>query len=163
MWSRYLEKAKEMGAQEALVISPTAVVTAPWVQHKCQFGCAHYGKSRCCPPYTPTWKATQEILDSYTTALLIHNPGWNTTEIVRTLVHDLFLDGYYKVTGFGSGPCRLCKTCQPESCPHQDIALPSMEACGMDVFATARGLGLPIHVLPNINDPHNCYGLVLVE
>lgn len=163
MWSRYLEKAKEMGALRALVISPAAVVTAPWVRHKCQFGCEHYGKSLCCPPRTPTWKETQEILDSFSVAFLIHNTGWNTTEIVRTVSGMLFSAGYYKTIAFGSGPCRLCKKCTLDDCPHRDITIPSMEACGIDVFATARGLGLPIHVLENINDPHNCYGLVLVE
>ena len=102
-------------------------------------------------------------MDSFSVAFLIHNTGWNTTEIVRTVSGMLFSAGYYKTIAFGSGPCRLCKKCTLDDCPHRDITIPSMEACGIDVFATARGLGLPIHVLENINDPHNCYGLVLLE
>jgi len=37
-----------------------------------------------------------------------------------------------------------------------------MEACGIDVFATARAQGLPIHTLRERNEPHNLYGLLLL-
>jgi hypothetical protein len=38
-----------------------------------------------------------------------------------------------------------------------------MEACGIDVFATARAAGLPIAVATCRDDEQNYYGLVLVE
>jgi hypothetical protein len=38
-----------------------------------------------------------------------------------------------------------------------------MEACGIDVFATARANGFPIEVLTDRSCPENCYGLLLIE
>jgi len=64
----------------------------------------------------------------------------------------------------GSGPCRLCKTCDTtEACEHGDDARPSMEACGIDVFMTARANGFPIEVVRSHEEERNCYGVILVE
>jgi len=38
-----------------------------------------------------------------------------------------------------------------------------MHSAGIDVFKTARSLGLPINVLRKEEDEQNCYSLVLVE
>jgi predicted metal-binding protein len=42
-------------------------------------------------------------------------------------------------------------------------ARPSMEACGIDVFKTARDNGFRIDVVRSHDDERNCYGVVLVE
>lgn len=51
---QYVAKALESGMDHAIVIQTSQVYTAPWVRMKCQFGCAHFGRSHCCPPRTPT-------------------------------------------------------------------------------------------------------------
>lgn len=164
MWQKYIDKALEMGATEVRVIHPRDVVTAAWVKQKCQFGCGKYGHSRCCPPFTPTWKETREVLDEFSVALLVRNTGWNSTDIARELAKMLFLDGYYKALGYGSGSCRLCKTCDLDTCRFPEKLVPSMEACGIDVFATARKQGFPIEVLAGESwEPHNTYCLLLIE
>jgi hypothetical protein len=38
-----------------------------------------------------------------------------------------------------------------------------MEACGIDVFATARKHGFTINVVRTSKDPQHYFGLVLVE
>ena len=38
-----------------------------------------------------------------------------------------------------------------------------MEACGIDVFATARANGFPIEVVKDESCEDNYYGLVLIE
>jgi hypothetical protein len=38
-----------------------------------------------------------------------------------------------------------------------------MEACGIDVFATARGHDLPIEVVRTHKDEREIFGVVLVE
>ncbi|MBQ6601870.1 MAG: DUF2284 domain-containing protein [Eubacterium sp.] len=163
MFEKYTEKLKELGAAEAVVISPADVVTAPWVQYRCRFGCDKYGHYRCCPPNTPTWKETREILDSYKTAILVRDPGWETGRIVGEVSKMLFFDGYYKAMAFGAGFCTRCKECLMDACPDKMGVFPSMEACGMDVYATARKQNLPCEVLPEIAAPHNAYGLILIE
>ena len=67
---KYIELLKAGGADLALVIDPATVVTEPWVEFKCRYGCPRYGKSYCCPPHSPDYKRTREILDSFRRALL---------------------------------------------------------------------------------------------
>jgi hypothetical protein len=38
-----------------------------------------------------------------------------------------------------------------------------MEACGIDVYATARAAGMPIEVVKDYGDDQNYYGLVLMD
>jgi hypothetical protein len=38
-----------------------------------------------------------------------------------------------------------------------------MEACGIDVFKTARGNGFPIEVLRTREEERDIFGLILVE
>ena len=71
---------------------------------------------------------------------------------------------YYKAWSMGSGPCHLCNECDPRNpCKHGLQARPSMEACGIDVFATARAHGFPIEVVRNYGGNRNHYGVILLE
>jgi predicted metal-binding protein len=161
---RFLALACEYGAQEAQVIHTRTIVTAAWVRLKCQFGCGGYNQRRTCPPHTPTPEETQRVIDCYRRAILVHCTGEvRPTAVVSQLEREVFVTGFYKALALGEGPCRLCQTCSPERCQHPREARPSMEACGIDVFATVRANGWPIHTLPDRAAPHNLYGLVLVD
>ncbi len=106
------------------------------------------------------------MLDEYTTAILVHSPeDWaDMKKIICTLEREAFLSGYYKAFGIGSGPCNLCSTCDTKKpCRHADQARPAMEACGIDVFRTARAAGYPIEVVRDNTCPQNYYGLLLLE
>ena len=160
----FVQRAVEQGALAAKVIEPGSIVTAPWVRLKCQFGCGRYGKSHCCPPKTPTPSEMQSVIDCYTRGLLIHCRGKaNPTKIVVKLEKEIFLSGFYKALGFGAGPCRLCKECGEDGCLHSELARPAMEACGIDVYATAHNNGYPIEVLKDKSCEGNYFGLVLIE
>ena len=166
----YMKIASERGVDHAVVVETSRVVTAPWVRMKCQFGCAGYGQSLCCPPRAPTPDEMRKILDSYAYGILLHRQirkgGKALQRLSQTAVdleRVLFLDGYYKAWTLGSGPCGRCKTCNMEACLHPDKARPSMEACGIDVYATARTYDLPIQVVREHTETQNFYALVLVE
>ena len=166
----YCKEVLEQGADRAKIVDPRSVITAEWVRMKCQFGCPGFGKSRCCPPHTPTPDLTRKVVDSYQKAILIHRKlprGEKTKRFNETLVKleiEIFLDGYYKAWSMGSGPCRLCPECDPISpCKHGLEARPSMEACGIDVFKTARDNGFPIEVLRSREEERDIFGLILVE
>jgi predicted metal-binding protein len=167
----FLHMARDRGADDALVIAPASIVTAPWVRLKCQFGCFGFGRGRCCPPYTPTPEQTRDVLDSYRQAILLHRhwqKGYEVVEQFNEMVVDiekaLFLEGYYKSWSMGSGPCRRCKECDiTGTCRHADKARPSLEACGIDVFATARKHDLPIHVVRTHKEERDLFGVALVE
>ena len=167
----YIAKVLSSGMDHAMAVQTSKVATAPWVRMKCQFGCHRYGQSHCCPPLTPTPDEMRRILDSYTYAILLHRnwregvqhiDAFNDAVVGTELA--LFLDGYYKAWSMGSGPCRLCEKCNSSGqCVHGSRARLSMEACGIDVFKTARDHGLPINVLKGREEERHSYGLVLVE
>jgi len=166
----YVEKALEIGVDGAKVIDPGSVVTAEWVRMKCQFGCPGYGMSLCCPPRTPPPEVTRKVVDSYEKAILLHRrleKEQRSKVLNKTMARleiEIFLDGYYKVWSMGSGPCRLCKECDLTGpCKHGYEARPSMEACGIDVYKTARGNGFSIEVVRTHDEERNVFGLILVE
>lgn len=160
----FINRARELDATDAKVISPATVVTAAWVRFKCRYGCGGYGTSLCCPPHSPTPDETRAVLDGYMRALLLHCArGVDVTDLAATLEREVFLAGYYKAFAFGAGPCNLCRECNLESCAHPYEARPAMEACGIDVFATARANGFPIEVVTDRGCEANHYGLVVVD
>jgi predicted metal-binding protein len=173
---KYCSMAIEAGATHAKEIHPSSVTTAAWVSLKCQFGCPGFGKSHCCPPRTPTASQTREILDSYQRAVLFHIevPDIPEKEKLYQAYFDalvelegvMFKDGYYKSFLFLAGPCRLCKKCSaPEdrTCTFPWKARPSMEACGIDVYQTARNNGMYIETLRDRSDTNNEYCLMMVD
>ena len=160
----FLERARELGAVDAKVIDPGSIVTAAWVRLKCQFGCGGYNSSFCCPPHTPTPNETREVIDCYSRAILIHcKVRSDPKKIVQELEREVFLSGFHKALAFGDGPCALCDECNLVKCIHPREARPSMEACGIDVYATARGNGLPIDVVVDRSSDQNYYGVILVD
>lgn len=175
---QYCERAVAGGATHARPVAPGSVVTAPWVRLKCQFGCPGYGRSHCCPPHTPTPGQSRAILDAYERAILFHIEVPDMPEkekhyrkyfdMLVDLEAALFKDGYYKAFVFLAGPCRLCKKCSklqaPDApCNLPDRARPCMEACGMDVYQTARNNGFFIQTLREKHETNNEYCLMLVD
>lgn len=174
----YLTRVMEGLTAEAKVIHPGSVVTAPWVRLKCQFGCAEYGKWYCCPPDTPTPEQTRAVLDSYKRAVLFHveaarKEGRNRLKFFNSLFAALidlegvfFKDGYYKAFVYLAGPCYHCKGCakvKGEACKFAGKARPAMEACGIDVYQTARNNGFFIQPLREKGETQNTYCLMLVD
>jgi predicted metal-binding protein len=152
------------GALSARIIDPGTVVTDEWVRWKCRFGCGGYGSSLVCPPHTPLPAETRKMLDGYIRAVLFESPGGKVKEIAVEVERDLFLKGYYKAFGLGAGPCSLCHECSfDEGCRYPYKARPSMEACGIDVYATVRAHDYTIKVVTCYEDPQHYFGLVLIE
>jgi predicted metal-binding protein len=161
---KYIQRLHQLGAVSAKTIDIPSIVTAPWTIFKCQYGCGRYGKSWCCPPKSPGYQQTREILDSYRTAVLFHCHNMAiVTDIAVVVAKELFLDGYYKAIAFGSGPCKKCKECNTNGCNFPDRAAPAMEACGIDVFQTARNNGYEINTLRTPDEIQNHFGLILTE
>ncbi|NLG86155.1 MAG: DUF2284 domain-containing protein [Firmicutes bacterium] len=161
---KYFDMLKKGGADLAIQIDTKTISTAAWTVYRCQFGCDTYGKSHCCPPNSPTWKQTKEMIDCFQYGILFRCHEMSiVTPLAVKVARELFLDGYYKVIAFGSGPCKKCSKCNPTSCNFPDQTVPAMEACGIDVFATVRANGLEIHTLREKGEEQNHFGLLLVE
>ncbi|MDO4572284.1 MAG: DUF2284 domain-containing protein [Clostridia bacterium] len=161
---RYFAALQSNGADLAVKIPASSIITGAWTVFKCKYGCAAYGKSHCCPPNCFTWKETQEMIDCYQYGILFRCHEMRAVApLAVKLAGELFLAGYYKAIAFGSGPCKICRECHPDHCNFPNKAIPSMEACGIDVFATVRNNGLEIHTLKEAGETQNHFGLILVE
>ena len=173
---KYFERATAGAATHAKQIHPSSIVTAAWVRWKCQFGCTEYGKGYCCPPDTATPEQTQALIDCYHRSILFHIESPKTPERGRLfrefyamlidLEGEMFKDGYYKAFVLLSGPCRICKECaklKGDYCTFGSRARPSMEACGIDVYQTARNNGFFIVPLREHTETQNNYCVMLVD
>ena len=160
------DRACELGAADSKVIDVKTIKTAAWVRYKCQFGCSGFGDTLTCPPNSPRPDQTQKILDSFHKAILVHchDRHADISDIVAEIEKEAFLAGYYKALGMGAGPCRLCDRCNLKGeCRHPEDARPSMEACGIDVFSTARNNGYKIDTVGSMNCKANYFGIVLIK
>ncbi len=163
--SQLVARARAFGAESPRLIRTSTIVTAPWVRLKCRFGCDGYGTSLCCPPHTPRPAETRAVIDGYERAILFEAGRHEPKTIAVRLEREAFLAGYYKAFGLGAGPCELCReACAfEEGCRHAERARPSMEACGIDVFATARANGFRIDVVRHRGDESHFFGVVLLD
>ncbi|HNX90936.1 MAG TPA: DUF2284 domain-containing protein [Candidatus Omnitrophota bacterium] len=162
-YNKFITRAKELGAQSARIIPAKTIVVAEWVRFKCKFGCDGYGQCLMCPPNSPEPAETRAAISHYKYAILIH--GGDHTDvhgIIPALEKEIFLAGFYKAFGMGAGPCEICDRCG-KFCRYPDRTRPSMEACGIDVYATAKANGFPIKVLKDTTCKGNYYGVVLIE
>jgi len=169
----YLTRLEKSGAAYTSVIPTSGVVTADWVRLKCQFGCGAYGTRLTCPPYSPTPSLTNGILRPFDRAIFAafkvsgsQSEKGMRRKMRKSLVaveRELFLDGYYSAFAMAFGPCNLCPSCDvTEDCKYPELARPSMEACGIDVYATARNAGFPLTVVRDYDEGCVMCGLILV-
>jgi predicted metal-binding protein len=177
--SRKIEQmAKEQGFTDFKWMKPRDVVTGNWVRMKCQFGCDGYAKGGCCPPEVPSVAECRDFFDEYNVGLLFHcvvkfadpelRRGWSraTEKKAVALERQVFLADYPKAFVFPpGGPCRICVSCSASrrECKNAYAARPSLEAFAVDVYATARRMHYPIHVLKGHGEEMNRFGLLLVE
>ena len=69
-----------------------------------------------------------------------------------------------KAFAMACGPCNLCKSCDvTEPCRFEDLARPSMEACGIDVYASLANVGYKLQVVKSPDEACHFCGLLLVD
>ena len=171
---KYKKKAKSMGITRVKIIDTKSVVVGNWVRLKCQYGCGGYKKRLTCPPYSPTPEYTKKMLSEYSKGLLMQieeippkkerKIRSKLEHIVADLEREIFLDGYYKAFGMAAGPCRLCRSCDTTRlCKYPEEARPAMEACGIDVYQTARNNGFKLEVVKSEDACCSYISLILLE
>lgn len=168
---QFVRMALQGGADEAKIIRADNIVTAEWVRMKCQFGCSGFNKRHNCPPRTPTPETTRRMVSEYRKALIYtYSRPLNLTvrrRMARLLVaieRAAFLEGRYKAFGMGAGSCRFCNRCDTSRlCRFPELVRPSMEGCGVDVYATCRNSGIELEVVTRKDQAAKYVSLVLLE
>jgi predicted metal-binding protein len=170
-------RALELGASDAVLLSPAQVVTAEWVRMKCIYGGCALGRCLTCPPFSPAPPRMRHILDEYQAALLLRLdvPAGEVAQwivwshrlaaLTLDLERELFLAGHYKAFALAGGrPCALAEPCgRPDVCSCRELVRPGPTACGIDVFATSANAGWPLAVVRQAGDPYRLFNLLLVE
>lgn len=175
------EKAQELGASGTAVVDVPKIKAGVWTRMKCQYGCPNYGSNLCCPPYTPDYDQMKQFLAEYQHGVLVEytfaidknaeldfakidlSMSNNLLDILLAVEKEAFFRNHYRAFALKAGRCRLCEQCNLQKCIHPVKARPSLEACGIDVFALANDNGFAMKVLTGPVAELNIYGLVLVE
>lgn len=154
------------GFRLAVPIPTEKIVTAPYVRLKCRYGCEGFGKNLQCPPNGRDDLETERLLSSYKWAILLEGapPGRQFHQLLLGLEKKAFLSGLHKAFAMGAGPCTVCDKCPGEgACNRSDLARPSMEASGIDVYQTAKEAGLHLVPVKEKGQYVKYIGLLLLE
>ncbi len=151
-------KIKEIGLNQYAFIDPKGIPFSGEVRAMCEMNsCGRYNTNWQCPPAVGEMEDLEEKAKSYPHAVLFNNiypledsydfEGMmaaqsefsKTCGIALSTVSEYSDDCYV----MGAGGCNICPKCTfpDESCRFPDKAVASMEACGIDVYATSGKFG----------------------
>jgi len=188
---RYRQKALDLGATDAKIITTDKVLIDERVLAKCTYPkCSGYGTNANCPPYAMSLDQVRKVINKFRYSIFIklevppeHTAGREAieknlinpyrrklSEIVAKIEAQAFYDGYHLALGFASGSCKNlfcpdidCRAIVPgQGCPHRLKARSPMEAVGMDVYTMAAKVCWDIYPIGDATLPSAVpYGLRL--
>lgn len=162
-----IDKALELGADDAVAFDIQDIVFDPRTILKCMFGCSDWGKGHTCPsrPGSLSIFEYQEIFKKYSWGIIIHSTDKKISQNVSFGIEkDAFLKGYYMA--FSLSDCACCKECMGmlgKPCANPKKARPAFHSVGIDVFATVKSFDLPIKTLKDEGETQNWYSAVFIE
>jgi predicted metal-binding protein len=163
---KYLQLAKKLNMEYAILITPQQVFFDKRVMLKCRWGCDSNGNDNLkCSARGTTYNERIEIIRCYQRILFLH--AHNARELTMAALEierAAFLDGYYLASAIRC--CNFCESCSLErgkDCPFPEKIRPCDQLFGIDMYKTARQLGFPCQVLKNKDEQQNRYGLVLID
>ena len=188
---KYRQRALELGATDAKIITTDNVLIDERVLAKCTYPkCSGYGTNANCPPYAMGLDLVRKVVNNFRYAIFtkLEVPSdeiagleardrnltvpWQRkiNEIISKIETEAFFDGYHLTLAFGSGPCKSilcpdteCSALVPgQPCRHPLRARTAMEGAGMDVFTMATKVGWDIYPIGEATLPSEVpYGLRL--
>jgi len=162
---KYIKIALDLGANNAVLVTPDDIVFDGRTILKCMFGCADWSKGCTCPSRPGSLMPWQyePLLRKYSTVLIVHSTDKRIAQKASFAIESAaFLDG--DVMPFSMSDCALCgtKCAGREDKPCRDVkkARPSFHSVGIDVFATVKKLALPLVPLREEGEVENWYAAV---
>ncbi len=188
---KYRQRALELGATDAKIITTDNVVIDERVLAKCTYPkCPGYGTNLNCPPYAMDLDLGRKVENNFRYEVFakvdvpseeIAGPEardknlvapWRIkmNEIISKIEAEAFYDGYHLALAFGSGSCKSilcpkveCSALVPgQPCRYPLKARSPMEGVGMDVYTMATKVGWNIYPMGEATLPSEVpYGLRL--
>ncbi len=168
-------EARLLGAAAAEPVAPARIPIEDAVVKLCRPpACPGYGRSAFCPPHAMPPKEARRWVRGYAGALAFRldlppeellsecrfRHFRRVYEISAALEALAAGHGWEASKGLAAGSCKPvfcpaadCLVLQGGKCRRPDLARPSMEALGINVFRLARGLGWQIHPIGRDSDP----------
>ena len=164
--NKYIDHAKRLNMVDAKIISQADVFFDIRAILKCRWGCEDYFEDSIrCHTRNTSYQERVAMIKAYHQILIVHaHSGTELSKAVLEIERTAFLDGLY--FAFAVRYCTLCRACAIErgkACPTPERVRPCDQSFGIDVYKTARHLGLPCEVLQGKEDIQNRYGFVLLE
>jgi len=155
-----VQKILELGASKAAVIPVAKIRFDRSFRKLCEMNsCGNYGRNWMCPPYAGeiddliaraktyehaiVYQLIGELEDSYDFEGMMEN-GKRMSKLVkdvRAALNDNFAQAFY----LGAGGCSQCEKCAKltdEPCRFPDLAMMSLETCGVAVSELAKVAGM---------------------
>jgi len=165
------------GGKDFRWIDPAEIVVGQWVRMKCMYGCSDYGRNASCPPNTPSVAECRDFFLEYRLGVIFRfskrfddpeeRHAWSRGVNMKLveLEREVFLAGYHKAFLLFMDNCQLCRECARTrtACHNRNLARPTPEGMGVDVFATVTKFGYPIEVLSDYDQEMNRYAFLLIE
>ncbi|TWJ19565.1 DUF2284 domain-containing protein [Geobacter argillaceus] len=165
------------GGRDFRWIDPAEIVVGQWVRMKCMYGCSDYGRNASCPPNTPSVAECRDFFLEYRLGVIFRfskrfddpeeRHAWSRGVNMKLveLEREVFLAGYQKAFLLFMDNCQLCRECARTrtACHNRNLARPTPEGMGVDVFATVAKFGYPIEVLAGYEEEMNRYAFLLIE
>ena len=161
MIADWIEKAKEMGFDAAVILDPGTLRAREDVRAMCAADkCGAYNKNWMCPPACGTVEECQERMRGYKTGILLQTVGHMAKAIDSKCYRETerrHMQNFYAFAQeirkshpdalcLGAGGCRVCKECAyPDACRFPEKAMSGMEGYGLFVTEVCRDAGVPYH------------------
>ncbi len=164
-FSSLVDKAQELGATEAKLISTDTIVFDSRSFLKCRFGCHRWGKFWTCPPHMELSQQTfMEAFANYSQALLLKCTDYQVSQEVTVALEKEAMLNYSCAFPFAMAICVKCEKCAwPEPCRYPHLARPTMDAYGIDIGKTVAPAGFKVEFDPEGKLLPACFSLVLLD
>jgi predicted metal-binding protein len=159
------QKALELGAIEAKLISTSEISFDPRSFLKCRFGCNRWGKFWTCPPHLAlSQEDFRQAFEQYSQALIIKTKDPKTGQNVALALEKEAMLSHGAQFAFAMILCVQCDECAyPDPCRFPHLARPSMDAYGIDIGKTLEPLGFKVEFDQEGQLLPAWYGMVLLD
>jgi len=159
--TQWIEKAKELGFDEAVALDPQMLTAREDVRSMCAADkCGAYDRNWTCPPACGTVEECQSRMRAFSRGILLQSIGHMAKAIDSKCYRETerrHIKAFYALADevrtvypgalcLGAGGCRVCKQCAyPEPCRFPEKATSSMEGYGLFVTQVCRDCGVPYY------------------